>query len=74
MKKITEKTNLTEILNNPKLVEVLEKYHFPCLTCPFAKMEIENLEIGKICDLYGIEIKKVLKDLNEAIKDEKRNN
>jgi len=68
MKKITEKTTLAEILKEPKLVEILEKYNFPCLTCPFARMEIENLEIGKVCDLYGIEIKKVLKELNEAIK------
>jgi hypothetical protein len=68
MEKITEKTALSEILKNPKLVEILEKYNFPCLACPFAKMEIENLEIGKVCDLYGIEIKKVLKELNKAIK------
>jgi hypothetical protein len=68
MEKITEKTNLSEILKNPKLVEILEKYNFPCLACPFAKMEIENLEIGKVCDLYGIEVKKVLKELNKAIK------
>jgi hypothetical protein len=68
MEKITEKTTLSEILKNPKLVEILEKYNFPCLACPFAKMEIENLEIGKVCDLYGIEIKKVLKELNEVIR------
>jgi len=69
MEKITEKTTLAKILKEPKLVEVLEKYNFPCLVCPFARMEIENLEIGKVCDLYGIEIKKVLKELNEAIKE-----
>jgi len=68
MKKITEKTTLSEILKEPKLVEILEKYNFPCLSCPFAKMEIEDLEIGKVCDLYGIETGKVLKELNEAIK------
>jgi len=68
MEKITEKTILAKILKEPKLVEILEKYNFPCLSCPFAKMEIEDLEIGKICDLYGIEIEKVLKELNEAIK------
>ena len=69
MEKITEKTTLAEILKEPKLVEVLEKYNFPCLACPFAKMEIENLEIGKVCDLYGIEIEKVLKELNKAIRE-----
>jgi len=74
METITEKTNLSEILKNPKLLEILEKYNFPCLACPFARMEIENLEIGKVCDLYGIEIEKVLKELNETLKNEKRNN
>jgi hypothetical protein len=74
VEKITEKTTLAEILKEPKLVEILEKYNLPCLACPFAKMEIENLEIGKVCDLYGIEVKKVLEELNKAIKNEKRNN
>jgi hypothetical protein len=68
MEKITEKTNLAEIFANPKLMTILEKYNFPCLACPFAKMEIENLEIGKVCNLYGIEVKKVLEDLNKALK------
>jgi hypothetical protein len=74
METITEKTNLSEILKNPKLLEILEKYNFPCLACPFARMEIENLEIGKVCDLYGIEVEKVLKELNKALENEKRNN
>jgi hypothetical protein len=69
MEKITEKTKLAEILKKPKLVEILEKYDFPCLACPFARMEIENLEIGKVCDLYGIEIGKVLRELNDALKE-----
>jgi hypothetical protein len=74
MEKITEKTNLSEILKNPKLVEILEKYNFPCLSCPFAKMEIENLEIGRVCQLYGIDAKKVVKELNDVLKNEKRGN
>jgi hypothetical protein len=74
VEKITEKTTLAEILKEPKLVEILEKYNLPCLACPFARIEIENLEIGKVCDLYGIEVKKVLEELNKAIKNEKRNN
>jgi len=71
MEKITEKTTLTEILKDSKLIKVLEKYNFPCLSCPFAHMKIENLEISRVCDLYGIEIKKVLKELNQAIQGEK---
>lgn len=74
MEKITEKTNLGEILKDPKLTEILLKYNLPCLSCPFAQMEIENLEIGTVCSLYGINTQKVLKELNEALKNEKRNN
>jgi hypothetical protein len=74
MEKITEKTTLSEILKNPKLVEILEKYNFPCMSCPFAKMEVENLEIGRVCQLYGIDAKKVVKDLNDVLKNEKRGN
>lgn len=74
MEKITEKTNLSEILKNPKLTEILLKYNLPCLSCPFAKIEIENLEIGKVCDIYGIDTQKVLKELNKKLENEKRSN
>lgn len=62
--KITSKTKLAEILKEPAAEKVLLKYNFPCLTCPFAKMEIEDLEIGKVCEIYGIDAKKVIEELN----------
>jgi len=68
MEKITKDTNLAEILKNPKLEEILMKYNLPCLTCPFAKVEIENLKIGQVCQLYDIDAEKLIKELNEAIK------
>jgi len=67
-KKITENTNLAEILERPELVEILAKYNLPCLSCPFAKMEIENLKIGDVCRLYNIDVEKLLKELNGACK------
>ena len=62
--KITENTTLAEILEKPELVEILAKYNLPCLSCPFANLEMENLKIGDICKMYGIDIEKLLKELN----------
>ncbi len=67
MKPITKETKLSEILTKPELIEVLEKYHLPCLACPLARFEIENLEIGKVCELYGIEAEKLIKELNRKM-------
>jgi hybrid cluster-associated redox disulfide protein len=64
MSKITEDTTLAEILEHPKAKEILGKYNLPCLQCPFAKVEAEELKIGQICQQYGIEKKKLLEELN----------
>jgi hypothetical protein len=69
MKKVTENTVLSSILDNPKTKKVLADYSVPCLTCPFAAEEIENLKIGYICKTYGINVKKIINDLNKAVKD-----
>jgi len=68
MEKITKDTSLAEILKNPEAEKIFEKYNLPCLTCPFAKVEIENLKIGQVCQLYDIDAEKLIKELNEAIK------
>ena len=62
--KIDENTTLAEILQYPELEKILMKYNLPCLSCPFAKMEMENLKIGEICKMYDIDVGKLLKDLN----------
>jgi len=66
--KITKDTTLAEILKNPELVKILVKYNLPCLSCPFAKMEIENLKIGQVCRMYGINVERLLEELNESCK------
>lgn len=63
---IKKNTSLAEILKNPKLIKILEKHNLPCLSCCFAKMEIENLKIGDVCKMYSIDLEKLLKELNEA--------
>jgi hybrid cluster-associated redox disulfide protein len=66
MLKITEDATLAEILEYPEAKKILEKYNLPCLQCPFAKIEAEKLKIGQICQQYGIETKKLLKELSEV--------
>jgi len=66
-KKITEETTLAEILKYPEFEKILAKYNLPCLSCPFAKLEIEDLKIGQICKMYDIDVEKLLEELNEKI-------
>jgi len=64
MKEITKDTTLAEILEKPELVEILAKHNLPCSGCPFAKFEMENLKIGQVCQMYDINVEKLLKELN----------
>ncbi len=66
--KITKDTTLAEILNYSGTEKILEKYKLPCLFCPMAKFEIGSLKIGKVCKIYNIDIKKLLKELNNHAK------
>ncbi len=64
MGKITQKTTLKEILKNPKASEILTKHGVPCMSCPYASFEIEKLEIGQVCKMYGLKTNEILKDIN----------
>lgn len=64
--KITKDTTLSEILIIPDAKEILAKYNVPCLSCPFAEQEMESLKIGEICETYGIDMGKLIEDLNNA--------
>ena len=66
--KIDKNTTLEKILKCPGSKKVLEKYKVPCLTCPFAQMEMGELEIGTICKTYEIDLKKIIEELNELLK------
>jgi len=61
--KITKDTTLAEILNLSGKEKILAKYNLPCLSCPMAKFEIENLKIGEVCKMYGIDLEKLLIEL-----------
>ncbi|XOB41421.1 MAG: DUF1858 domain-containing protein [Candidatus Nealsonbacteria bacterium] len=58
-------TTLSQLSKDPKAKKILVKFNLPCLTCPFAGAEMEELKIGKICEMYGINIDNLLRDLNE---------
>lgn len=66
MPKITEKTILSDLLEKPKVKEILVKYNLPCLSCPMAQYEMNSLELGTICQMYNINTEKLLQDLNKV--------
>ncbi|TFB08196.1 DUF1858 domain-containing protein [Candidatus Atribacteria bacterium MT.SAG.1] len=66
-KKFTKNSSLAETLEKKGMEKILAKYNLPCLTCPMAKFEIENLKLGQVCETYGINIEKLLKELNRKI-------
>ena len=68
MKKITKKTTLAEIMDNPAAIEVLREYNLPCLGCPMAKFEVKYLKIGEVCENYGIDPGKLIEELNKSLK------
>jgi len=68
MTKVNKSTKLSEILKDPQAEKILKKYNLPCLSCPFAQMEMENLEIGSICEAYQLDLNRILKDLNSSQK------
>ena len=66
--KITKDTTLAEVLGDPEFGKVLAKHKLPCLSCPFARFEMEKLKLGKICQMYNIDSGKLLEDLNKVNK------
>ena len=64
MVKITKDTTLSKLLEIPGAEKILAKYNLPCLSCPFAKYEMESLKIGDVAKTYDIDIQNLLKALN----------
>jgi hypothetical protein len=64
MEKITKNTTLEKILDKKGSEELLAKNGVPCVSCPMAKFEVGRLKIGKVCKMYGLNLEKILKDLN----------
>ena len=62
--KITKSSKLGEILKIKGADKVLEKNEVPCLSCPMASFEIDKLKIGDVCKMYGLNLDKILGELN----------
>jgi len=69
--KITENTTLSEILDLPGAGEVLMKYKVPCLSCPFAAVEMKYLKIGNIARMYSIKLDALLREINKLCQTKK---
>ena len=67
---ITKETLLAELLSSEKAEPILEEYRVPCLSCPYAQEEMNDLNIGQICETYGIDCEALLADLNKELKEE----
>ncbi|MCX6721171.1 MAG: disulfide oxidoreductase [Candidatus Staskawiczbacteria bacterium] len=65
MAKITKTTTLEKILEKKSADEILEKNGVPCLSCPMMQFEIDKLKIGDVCKMYGLNLEKILKELNK---------
>lgn len=68
VKKITKDTTLAKLFEKPELVEILVKYNLPCFGCPMARYELEELKLGEVCRIYGIDLEKLLQELNKKTK------
>jgi len=65
MKKVTSKTTLEKILDKKGGGKILAKHGVPCISCPMAQFEIDKLKIGDVCEMYGLNLPKILKELNK---------
>ncbi len=66
--RITKDSTLAEVMKREGSGEILEKHKTPCLHCPMAAYEMGTLKIGEIAKSYGIDLDKLLKELNEKTK------
>lgn len=65
MKKIDEKTTLAKILEKKGADDILTNNGVPCLSCPMSRFEIDKLEIGEVCKMYGLDLSKIIRELNK---------
>jgi len=63
--KYTANSTLAEILQHPRGVEILAKFGVPCPTCPLFAAEVAKLTIGQVTKMYGLDLKKILAELNK---------
>lgn len=62
--KITKNNTLAEIIKKDGAENILANNGVPCLSCPMAEQEIDKLKIGEVSMMYGLNLEKILKELN----------
>ncbi|MGD0576520.1 MAG: disulfide oxidoreductase [Candidatus Staskawiczbacteria bacterium] len=62
--KITKTTTLEKIIEQKNGAKILMENGVPCLNCPMSQFEIDKLKIGEVCKMYGLNLTKILKELN----------
>ena len=63
--KFSKNSKLSEIIVDQNNNNILHENGVPCVSCPMAKFEMDSLEIGQICERYGLDLQKILDDLNK---------
>ena len=63
---ITKATTLEKIIEQKGADKILMANGVPCLSCPMSQFEIDKLEIGGVCKMYGLNLAKILKELNHG--------
>lgn len=67
--KITEDMNIQEVIEKyPEIVSVFAKYNMGCIGCIAASFE----KLSDIASVHGVDVKSFVKDLNEAINNERQ--
>lgn len=62
---ITPQTTLEEVLQHPQGKQLLEKFRFPCLTCPLARLEMDQLTLQEIARNYNLDLDGFLAAINQ---------
>ena len=64
--KITEDMNIREVIErHPEVISVFQKHNMGCIGCIAASFE----KISDIAAVHGVDVKKFLEELNEAMKE-----
>ncbi|MDI6730706.1 MAG: hypothetical protein QMD06_04115 [Candidatus Altarchaeum sp.] len=61
----TKESTYQEVIVKKESYEILAKHGVPCVFCPMAKYEMEKLNLEDISEMYGIDLKALLDDLNK---------
>lgn len=69
-RKITKNTTLSEVFQYAKAKEILAECDLPCLSCPMARYEMEELTLKLLAERFNINLETLLKSLNKACEEQ----